>query len=842
MLKMNKEIIQKLEFSLKGLSETYSFPLPLLDSFQIISNFFENSKNNKLCIVFPSKESSAQWLALPTVLNQIKNDFTEFKDGIFESYRQYKIGDLLILNNEAIVQWNGLHTNGVTFKTKGGKDASGAEITIKFSDVIKLQRAPANKKVLSAVKRVKAALPSRRFTEVEKLLKIDTFGNKEFIKNRIALISKHKSFNESFEMININSFSLNAYFNVSKVDENGVVDIEAPLMVSNNLSNLALYVTISNSISKIIIDGFCFIEERGTDFLDIDAKSIPTILITDLSEIGSFDLIGNYGFDFFNFTKREITLEKIDNSSPFYSLTEKFNNYLKLNIIKEICRDDKIELLVKKIHSIEKDESNNDLVNIKILLIQIINVISRIAYVPNANEISTINQKITGLEALFIKNKIWLGNSYQTIDDCISVVKSLIDKISSHPTEKCLRLTLLIETNKYNYIICPNSDEAQSLKNYFTSFQYKSLPNIISVAEVNENLLSNLSVKAIITGWGKTNIINKILSSFVFDDITLLFYQFENKYFNSLERKNRKLNGIIKPTISSNGLNAKDGSIDSNGFEEFYNSEGTIESVNEDLFDISEFELKLDNAQYAKYSSHGNIIESIKAKRIDFENNFFIFSTESHKFLVINEFLDGQTKKPNLYRRKPDAFRSGDVIALINTDKDILVELVEKNTESKELLSVKKWTDLWKNLLKDYFISIGSDFRKLVEDLRENDCYKHEMTIKAWLQDESRIGPDDNSDLISIALLTNSYLLLENINIVRESIKKMIGWRMKASDYITEKIKNQIFRLIGSSIINNKVQVEGLGSIYFLKITDISNVWDNIDIRYVNKLMQKELI
>lgn len=203
--------------------------------------------------------------------------------------------------------------------------------------------------------------------------------------------------------------------------------------------------------------------------------------------------------------------------------------------------------------------------------------------------------------------------------------------------------------------------------------------------------------------------------------------------------------------------------------------------------------------------------------------------------------IEKHGEKANLHRRKVEVLQTGDVIALINTDRDILVELVEKNTNTKELASVKQWTELWKNLLKEYYASIGNDFKKLVEDLRKNDCKKHEVTIRTWLQDESRIGPDDNADLISIALLTNSNLLNDNINTVREAIRKMTGWRMKASDFITDKIKAQIHEFADSSIINKKILVEGLGSVIVLKVIEVSNVWENIDVKYVNRLLQKKL-
>ncbi|MFA5432764.1 MAG: DrmE family protein, partial [Candidatus Paceibacterota bacterium] len=248
------------------------------------------------------------------------------------------------------------------------------------------------------------------------------------------------------------------------------------------------------------------------------------------------------------------------------------------------------------------------------------------------------------------------------------------------------------------------------------------------------------------------------------------------------------------------------------------------------------------NAQYSKYSRKGSLIDSIKAKRVIFENDFFIYTTESHRFLVIDGLSEKQDVKKNLFMKKFDSLKVGNVIALINTDRNILVELVEKKTNPEDLASVKQWTDLWKNLLKEYYVSIGHDFNKLVEDLRKYNCIKHESTIKTWLQDENIIGPDDNTDLMSIAFMTNSKLLKDNINTVREAIGKMTGWRMKASNYIIKIIKTKLYEFTDSSVINRKILVEGLGNVIVLKIIDVSSVWENIDTRYVNRLLLKETI
>lgn len=841
---MNSQFIQKLQYSYLGQKEAHQLPVPLTDSLHLISSFFSESTNNKLALVFPSKEYAAQWLSIPVVMSLIKDDFNRFKEEILESYKQYKQGEKLILNSKAIVEWVGIKKEGVAFITKGFNQSSGVEITIRLSEVIMLQKAPSSRQALSSIKVVKGALPSasRIITPIEKLLDISTYGNKEFIKNSICLISKFKAYDKSIEGMSLNNACLPEYFKASKIDDNGQIDENNPLLISNNLSNLFLFLTQSKTISKIIIDGYSAINERITDFSEIDILRIPTILITDLSEIEFFESIANFGFEFFNFSKENLKYIYDYNNSPFRSFNKKICNYRSFNLVREICQNAELEVTTQKINSIEKDESNNDLNILKFSLIQLTNLLSRIVHIPTTAEIASFNFKLNKINDLFLSRRMWLGDSHKPIEESISLLKSVIDKYASTPSEKCVRLKMLMTERHYDYIICPTEEEAKGLNDSLNQSGYSHKPKVISIADVNDNALSPRLSKAILTGWAKSNNINKILFSFFFSELTVLFFQFENKYYNSLQRRNRKFNEDIKTTINSNGSCCKSDSVNSRGFcDLFSGDESVIAIADESSFNILDFELKLENIQHSKYAAKGDSIESIKAKRVDFENAFF-YSAESRKFLVITGLLEKQAAKANLYMSKIETLKAGDVIALINTDRDILVELVEKNTDSSEFASVKQWTELWKNLLKEYYASVGHDFKKTVAALRENDCKKRDTTIRAWLQDESRIGPEDDADLINIAVLTKSTLLYDNIKTVRDAIRQMTGWRIKAADYIIGKIKSQLHEFADSSIINKKIEVDGLGSVIVLKVIEVSNVWVNIDIKYVNRLLQKEII
>lgn len=836
---INQELIQRLEYSYSGQQKAVSLPLPLIESLQIISDFFSNNSNHKLCLVFPTKEFAAQWLSIPTVLFLIESDFAQFKNEIAESLEKYKRGDWIILNNEAVVEWVGRSVNGFIFKHKEYNRVD--EITIDIKKIFKIQPAPPSRRVLSGYKRVIEAIGKINENPIDKILGIQTEGNKLYQKNSICLISKHISFENSISEIAINNFLVDEYFKQGKIDDIGEADMKSPLLISNNLTNLALYVTLSDTVSKIIIDGYSAIQEKREDFHDIDAKKIPTILITDLSELEEFEKIGDENFDFYNFTKDNLKLDKINNLSPFSSFDKKLHKYVSFNLQKEVCENADLESITKLIHSIDKDESVKELMNLKILLIQLLNLVSRIAHPLSQNEVAVYKEMLSKAKTLFFENRFYLGGSLKAIEDSIMLLKTVIQRFAAMPSEKCTRLSELMKVNKYDYVICTTEDEALSLSLHLNSLQIVHKPNVISVADVNNSLLDSEPTKAILTGWAKTHNVNRLLTSFLFSELTVLFYQFESRYFNSLQNRNRKFSGNVKSTINKKGIRSEKEMETVNGFADLYKSESIVETNSN--FDIAEFELKLENAQFSKYFAKGNLIESVKAKRVDFEDGFFTYSSESHKFLVINELIESaKGQKGNISKVKLDSLKPGDIIALINTDRDILVELVEKKTDPKDLESVVKWINLWKDLLKDYFKSTGCDFKKLVDDLRKNDCKKHETTIKAWLQDETRIGPDDNADLISIALLTNSNLLNDNIPTVRESISKMTGWRIKASDFIVDKIKTQIYEFTDSSIINKRISIEGLGSFMVLKVIEVSNVWGKIDIRFVNKLLQKEII
>lgn len=848
-MQLDHDLLNRLRFSHHNEGDAYNCPPVLKNSVRLIFDYFKTSTTNKLCLVFPARGPAAQWISVQTALALIQHDFAQNENAIVDSYKHYKAGDRLLLNNLAVVEWVGImdktHIAGPTFRTKHTNRNPSAEITIKFSDIMMLQKAPASKKALSSLERVVSALPSRSeriVTPLERLLCIDTFGNREFIKSSICLVSKFKSYYDSVQNILLNGENIDKYFEHGRVNEDGIENKQSPLLISNNISDVLLGMG-SKSISAIVVDGYSAINERKGDFLDLDREhSLRTVLVTDLSELAAFEEIRTIGFDVFSFAKENSTIEGLSSTAPFYVFDRKLSHSLAFKVKREICHSPSIEEIIKRIQALPKDDSNNDLYLLRSSLFHFSHLVARICYMPRPQEIEYLTSQIDHIEAHYLKNKLWLAEASLPLEGIIGEIHQLIDSLSRESTDKCRRLTQLLRERTYDYIICATAEEARTLEAFLGDLNLSRNTRVVSVVDVNDSLISDGRNNAILTGWPKVSNLNRILFSFVYAELTVLFYQFEDAYYLSLQRRNRGYVGSISTTVDLRGCKLTAEAAAPTGFEELFAPDETVAPTSENKFNIVDFEDKIDRTQYSKYFATDNPAESCKARRIDFVNNTFTYATESHKFIVLNELFSASKNSSTLHAKRFESLRLGDVIAFINTERDILVELVERETDSRDYAAVKGWTDLWKDLLKDYFASIDYHFKRLVRDLRAYGCKKHEVTIRTWLQDENRIGPNDDADLLSIAYLTKSQRLKENIPSVRSAISTMTGWRMKASDSVRDKIKRQLADIAEPSIINSTMEIQDLGKVEILKVHELNGAVEEVDKRYVNRLLHKEVL
>ena len=93
---MSLHLTKNLNFSFVGKQETHLLTNPLNDSLQLVSDFLTNNSTNKLCLVFPSKEYSAQWISIVSAIEIIEKDYKKYKSEILKAYEKYKLGQKLL--------------------------------------------------------------------------------------------------------------------------------------------------------------------------------------------------------------------------------------------------------------------------------------------------------------------------------------------------------------------------------------------------------------------------------------------------------------------------------------------------------------------------------------------------------------------------------------------------------------------------------------------------------------------------------------------------------------------------------------------------------------------------
>src|SRR5690606_22173083 len=160
------------------------------------------------------------------------------------------------------------------------------------------------------------------------------------------------------------------------------------------------------------------------------------------------------GFEFFNFTSENIMVGEIVRNSPFESFERKLKRSVSFKIDTKLCNDTNLEAAAQKLHSLPRDDSDNNLNILKISLVQLFNLLSRICYVTDDSEIATFNEKINTIETHFSECRLWLGESEALIEEAISYLKNYISSLSDGKTSKCIKLEE-IPDHKYDYIICP---------------------------------------------------------------------------------------------------------------------------------------------------------------------------------------------------------------------------------------------------------------------------------------------------------------------------------------------------------------------------------------------------
>lgn len=819
-----------------------------------------SNQNNGLVILLPNRLQLARWVATLCTLEVIRNDYkTNSSVGL-----EFSEGQKLKVNN-CVVEFDG---------EEFSHDVNQWVIRVKCSNGLysipldrKLRFQPADtKRPLSSLEKVKAAYCSSEIlnNQIDGILGIKTQGNKAIFKDNVILVSK---IGETYHFITenyINKCQIVDLFQWGKVDVQGRVTVLASGQIQTQPSALIvsdLYGTTECLSSQpfktkgIIIDGVASCVKDLSHLDDILRLNIPTIVIADLLETEWLHHLEERDFKIWQWNKNNLSQSRSvitsNKETPFASLNYSLSNYTRQQIIFEACEHPQLTGLVDSIVELGKtiNPEDNQLQNLYSQLFKLVNEFSRVIWLPDQIWETDFLNRIQRLLEDFAKQKLWMIEDIaKVIDASLKTLVELASSSLSDPTRKPDRLRYLLNqlsSSEVSAIVVPTESNAEAARQYWQNqipAQVFNKLHFLSMSNLRDKGDTLSLTQLIICGWLNHSRTYPLLHSHIAPKIILLLYPFEAKWFKKAQRKWQKQNTYtIRARDFSSILKFPENKLK---FVDFF-PEMPDPLPEKENFDIIDFELKIKLYRYASYAATGGSgDEIVKAKTVVFTENRFAFITETHHLLVVTDLIRGKVSSGSIPRRDIGGLHVGDYVLFRESDRDIIREMADKSLAEKNLAHLREIASLWKVALQEQYRACGKDIEQLTLLLWGAGCQREPSTIKNWLFNEDRIGPQDKKDIDRIARVTQNNLLLEKLHEVEEATRIVRSAHLQAAGYITRKLVANLSEILDSELDSYLgirpsmvLDLDDFGQIKILRVEEILDEWKEYDVNRVNRLL-----
>ncbi|MGI6132472.1 MAG: DrmE family protein, partial [Bacillota bacterium] len=176
-----------------------------------------------------------------------------------------------------------------------------------------------------------------------------------------------------------------------------------------------------------------------------------------------------------------------------------------------------------------------------------------------------------------------------------------------------------------------------------------------------------------------------------------------------------------------------------------------------------------------------------------FESGEVAFFTKNYTAYVFDSLLE------SVAEAEVSDLTSGDTLVFTNLGGEVrdivdavLEQYVRSNRDDADLNQAYHGSKLWKEILRTHIDRSQGSFRDVAVQMRKMGCARHEVTIRAWLDDDSRIvGPRDLDSFKVIACITNDERMLERPDAFFEACNCI------------RSIRTRILKHIGASIVRS---------------------------------------
>lgn len=804
-----------------------------------------------VCVILPSRERVAVFVAVLSALSATKDHFPELlkeyiQTGFVEGER------VRALPSGDVFEFAGFFTDQYShfFKLKLMGSGGGAR-SFPIGKAVFLEKT--TRKLPRASGRTK--LDAIKSVPIDEILNIETAGNQALLRNEIMLVTKQSEFMDFMNTVFVcranrpdRAHLLKDVISWGIVNHEGDFEFRgsaaaagAPMIAVASRTEYAAEACRKHEDidPRVIIDGAIRIKDLQSFDDIVDFSKL--LVIADHTRLD----------DFQSFEERNCTIWKLpdklgefagDHRGLFKRFSSAYRNASEFNINIINCDSEPCDGIARRFRQAEKilKESEADPEDLKLLGIAYSRLID-IAGIVHIPTDESVEQFLSSLEAGQISlqgRRLYIDQvAHDLLNESYGMMQDgLRESSSAYRIDKQQKLNQLVKTlqaNNSKYIVlAPTIFSAESARVFLNQQLGLDVRVSTITAIADEDVFDDI----VLTGWPKSRYLEKLLNRYVAANIHALAYSFESTWFSQSRYKRARqllrwenkedqlaqLTGINRPLVFSTPELPPVPPADEKG--------------------IFETETLLDGLKKGTASRDVDELEARAGKYLGFAGSAYGYMTKTHKIPKITGLINGTL---GLDERIPliaiDDLEVGDFVMFRAGDgsqNDLIRQIAEQTEGIEKYHKMRKTSERWKSAL----LEVADNLNDIVKELHGAGMTLSDPAIRGWLTDPARIGPQYREDLETIALCTGDQGFINEIDGVWGAIKYVRGAHQaagtKLSKLLIEHLRGQLPEIDNEETIVDLVLGDlPLGNVLIVQIEDIADEYETRSYLEVNHVL-----
>lgn len=593
----------------------------------------------------------------------------------------------------------------------------------------------------------------------------------------LAIITKSNLFSNAYEKMKEINKDISSHILCGKLNNEGeIVSInnDSEEFVPNCLLSIDIYRFyhfLDNPNLKpksLFIDGSSQILEDPDQFNEmILEEQIPTTIFVEHNEWSKArkDLFKEMGFKIILQKSWAKKLNLVE-SKPFSYVNDVFKSSKNVKVTPIYFKND---YLSKAFSILSNSDCKNEGFKLEEFWTEMmsdlyqtsISINNRQEIISKANIFSKLSKRDKAFNEL-LESQNFLDKAKEELN--ISNLKSsyLMNYIRQNPKRKIA-------------IITKNYEEVKKCREFWSDFIRKySLTNveILTVKSFVDGFKRYDQV--FLSGYLGSRALNQVVRSYSCSNIAVLLWEHEMKnYFFRYYTFNKKrvfFRNFIWPFQET-----------SYSFEQPQQLEKIAE------VDPDRVEFKLERNYFNKVLKKAKDSSGEETLLIKFEDSYYGFFTPTYPFYKVDDLRNISSE--TISKVDANDLMEGDLVIYLRSNREKIRRFVDKELEESNEL--RQCSRLWKEALQMKYKEKMENFEELFKLLKRNGCKRNKVTIRNWIRKEM-IGPFNLDDIDIIAKATDYAPLIERIDEVKDSIKKLRSAHKQASNFIVNELINSI--------------------------------------------------